>query len=140
MNDKIGDSMTNAEIDRKELRKFGVLVGVAFMIIGVWPIVWRGDSVRFWALGVGIVLAAAGLAVPGVLAPLFKVWMKIGHILGWINTRIILSIIFFGILTPMGLVMRAFGWDAMRRGLDKDATTYRVMRAPRSPTHMTRQF
>lgn len=127
-------------IQVKELRKFGLLVGGVFAFIGVWPLVWRGDSLRLWAVGLGAILMIAGLAVPSLLGPLFKAWMKVGHVLGWINTRIILSIIFFGIITPMGVVMRAFGWDAMRRGLDKEATTYRVTRAARSPQHMTRQF
>jgi hypothetical protein len=134
------DPAVAAAVERKELRKFGFLVGGIFLFIGIWPMVWRGDSVRLWALVVGTALLTTGLVAPALLGPLFKGWMKIGHVLGWINTRIILGVIFFGILTPMGLVMRAFGWDAMRRGLDKNATTYRVTRTGRSPLHMTRQF
>ena len=95
---------------------------------------------RLWALGLGAVLVSLGLLLPAVLAPVFKVWMKVGHILGWINTRIILGILFYGLITPMGVVMRLFGWDAMRRVLVRDAQTYRVVRQPRPKSHMTRQF
>jgi Saxitoxin biosynthesis operon protein SxtJ len=124
----------------KELRKFGLIVGGLFLVIGLWPLVWRGEGLRLWALGFGGLLVSLGLLAPAVLDPLFKVWMKVGHVLGWINTRIILGILFYGLITPMGLVMRLFGWDAMRRMLVRDAQTYRVVRQPRPRTHMTRQF
>jgi hypothetical protein len=124
----------------KELRNFGLIVGGIFLVIGMWPLVWRGEGMRLWALGLGAVLAPLGLLLPAVLLPVFKVWMKIGHVLGWINTRIILGILFYGLITPMGVVMRLFGWDAMRRVLVRDAQTYRVVRQPRPKSHMTRQF
>ena len=130
----------------KELKNFGLIVGGIFLVIGLWPAiglwppVWRGEGMRLWALGLGAVLVSLGLLLPAVLAPVFKVWMKVGHILGWINTRIILGILFYGLITPMGVVMRLFGWDAMRRVLVRDAQTYRVVRQPRPKSHMTRQF
>src|SRR5919106_1349987 len=124
----------------KELRNFGLIVGGIFLIIGIWPLVWRGEGMRLWALGIGAVLVPLGLIIPAVLAPVFKVWMKVGHVLGWINTRIILGILFYGLITPMGVVMRLFGWDAMRRVVVRDAQTYRVVRQPRPKSHMTRQF
>ena len=127
-------------VDRKELRNFGLIVGGIFLVIGLWPLVWRGEGMRIWALGLGGLLVPLGLLAPTVLAPVFKIWMKIGHVLGWINTRIILGILFYGLITPMGVVMRLFGWDAMRRVLVRDAQTYRVVRQPRPPSHMTRQF
>ncbi len=124
----------------KELRNFGLIVGGIFLIIGTWPLVWRGEGMRLWALGIGAVLVPLGLLIPAVLAPVFKIWMKVGHVLDWINTRIILGILFYGLITPMGMVMRLFGWDAMRRVLVRDAQTYRVVRQPRPKSHMTRQF
>ena len=130
----------NHEVQVKELRNFGLIVGGIFLVIGLWPIVWRGDDMRLWAVGLGGVLIPLGLLVPAVLAPVFKVWMKVGHVLGWINTRIILGILFDGLITPMGVVMRLFGWDAMRRVLVRDVESYRVVRQPRPRTHMTRQF
>jgi hypothetical protein len=102
--------------------------------------VWRGEGIRLWAIGLGGLLIPLGLLMPAVLAPVFKVWMKVGHVLGWINTRIILGALFYGLITPMGVVMRLFGWDAMRRVLVRDVESYRVVRQPRPRTHMTRQF
>lgn len=124
----------------KELRSFGLIVGGIFLVIGIWPMIWRGEGARLWALSVGALLVPLGLLIPAVLAPVFKAWMKVGHVLGWINTRIILGILYYGLITPMGTVMRLFGWDAMRRVLVRDAQTYRVVRQPRPRSHMTRQF
>jgi hypothetical protein len=132
--------MMTDHIEIKELRNFGLIVGGIFLVIGLWPLVWRGENMRLWAMGVGGLLVPLGLLAPTLLAPLFKVWMKVGHVLGWINTRIILGVLFYGLITPMGLVMRLFGWDAMRRALVRDVESYRVVRQPRPRSHMTRQF
>ena len=130
----------NHEVEVKELRNFGLMVGGIFLVIGLWPMVWRGEGIRLWAIGLGGLLIPLGLLMPAVLAPVFKAWMKVGHVLGWINTRIILGALFYGLITPMGVVMRLFGWDAMRRVLVRDVESYRVVRQPRPRTHMTRQF
>ena len=66
--------------------------------------------------------------------------MIVGHALGWVNTRIILGIVFYGLLTPMGLAMRLFGKDSMQRQFVQEAHTYRVMRNPRPRSHLMRQF
>jgi hypothetical protein len=124
----------------KELRTFGLLVGGIFLVIGLWPMVLRSEAPRLWALGLGGGLAGLGGVFPRTLKPAYTIWMKLGYILGWINTRIILGTIFFALITPMGLLMRLFGWDAMRRGFSPEALTYRVIRHPRPRTHMKNQF
>jgi len=60
--------------------------------------------------------------------------------LGWVNTRILLGVIFYGLITPMGLFLRLLGKDAMRRVLVQEAQTYRIARSPRSHAHMKNQF
>ena len=127
-------------VDTKELRIFGLMVGGIFSIIGLWPMIVRGDSPRTWALTLGGALVGFGLVVPASLRYVHQVWMKIGHVLGWINTRILLGVIFYGLITPMGLVMRLFGKDSMNRALVHEANTYRVIRSPRSRLHMKNQF
>ena len=69
-----------------------------------------------------------------------RVWMALGQALGWVNTRLVLGLIFFGLVTPMALVFRLTGRDPMERALDPHATTYRVPRRPRPGAHMLRQF
>lgn len=130
----------DAVAEKKELRNFGLIIGGVFFLIGIWPLIRHGDGMRLWAVVLGAILVPLGLVAPTILVPLFKVWMKIGHVMGLVNTRIILGILYFGLITPMGVVMRMFGWDSMRRTLSRDAASYRVVRQARPHTHMTKQF
>ena len=127
-------------IEKKELRSFGFIVGGVFCLVGMWPVVRYGEGIRLWALVTGLLLVSLGLVAPTLLTPIFRAWMKIGHVMGWINTRIILGVLFFGLITPMGVIMRLFGWDSMRRTLSRDAGSYRIVRQARARNHMTRQF
>lgn len=128
------------QVNTKELRTFGLMVGGIFSVIGLWPILFRGEAPRIWAISVGGALVGLGLALPASLTHVFRIWMKIGHVLGWINTRILLGVIFYGLITPMGLVMRVFGKDSMHRTLAPEANSYRVIRPPRPRLHMKNQF
>jgi hypothetical protein len=116
------------------------MVGGVLLLIGCWPFVWRQEPVRAWAVLSGSLLAVAGLMAPGILRQVYRGWMWVGHALGWVNTRLILGILFYGVMTPMGVLMRWMGYDPMRRGFDPDAPTYRVVREPRPPSHMKNTF
>jgi hypothetical protein len=126
--------------DVKQLRSFGLLVGGVFLFIGLWPLVWRGDAIRPWALTIAAILMPLGLLLPTFLAPLHKGWMAVGHVLGWVNTRIILGIVYYGLLVPMGLLMKMLGRDPMRRAFVPEMETYRVVRERRDPSHMKNMF
>jgi hypothetical protein len=126
--------------ESRELRRFGLIVGGLFGVIGLWPAVVRGQGPRSWALGLAVALILPALVAPRVLAPAQRVWTALGEALGWVNTRIVLGVIFFGVVTPTGLVLRLAGRDPMHRALDDDAATYRVSRKSRPGAHMTRQF
>lgn len=128
------------EPNAKQLRSFGLLVGGIFCAIGIWPLVVRGEGLRLWALILGGLFVAPSLVFPRMLGPVYRVWMAIGHILGRVNTAIILAIIFYGVITPMGVVMRMLGKDSMRRYFDSSAETYRLTKSSRPGSHMLRQF
>jgi hypothetical protein len=66
--------------------------------------------------------------------------MALGTVLGWINTRIILGAVFFLVVTPIGAVRRLLGKDPMGKKLKSDVDSYRVLRKPRSASHLTRQY
>ena len=125
---------------RRELRSFGLLVGGVFSIIGFWPLIVRGESLRIWALALGASLIVPGVLFPSVLRPIHKWWMRVGHVLGWINTRILLGLVFYGLITPMGLFFRLIGKDSMSQNFSESSTTYRVNRQPRPRSHMKHQF
>ena len=127
-----------SEITSKQLRSFGFTVGGIFALIALWPLVVRAEDPRWWA-----VVAAGCLLVPAVVSPrslawVYKGWMALGHVLGWINTRIILGFIFYFIVTPIGIVRRLLGKDPMGRRLRPDLESYRVPRNPRPASHLRR--
>ncbi|HZN04217.1 MAG TPA: SxtJ family membrane protein [Candidatus Polarisedimenticolia bacterium] len=127
-------------VPSKTLRSFGLLVGGVWGLIGLWPLVWRREPPRLWALGLMAVLVGLGLVFPQALRQPYRGWMALGHALGWINTRILLGLVFYLLVTPMGFVMRLFGRDPMRRGFDASAKTYRIGREARPGSHMRHQF
>ena len=126
--------------EKKQLRHFGLIVGGLFAAIGLWPVLLRAEPPRLWALALALVLVVPALALPRSLTHVYRIWMAAGEVLGWINTRILLSLIFYGLVTPMGIIMRRLGRDPMRRGFEPGVETYRVLKASRPAAHMTRQF
>jgi hypothetical protein len=130
----------SATYTRRQLRDFGLLVGGIFGVIGLWPLLWRQQSPRLWALALAVALVLPALMAPPILAPAYRAWMKLAEVLAWVNTRIVLGVVFYGVVTPIGLVMRLTGHDPMRRRFEQAGETYRVRCTPRPASHMTRQF
>lgn len=128
------------EVTPKQLRSFGLLVGGIFAIIGLWPLIWRGEGLRLWAMIATAILVLPAVVYPMSLKLIYRGWMAVGEVLGWINTRIILSIIFYGVFTPVAVVMRMRGKDPMRREWDPNLESYREVHEPRPGSHMQHQF
>lgn len=93
---------------RKDLRNFGLVVGCGFFLISLL-LLWRGKAPWPWFLGAGIALPLLGLTFPALLKPLQKAWMTLAVLMGWVMTRVILSLLFYLVLTPLGLTARLFG-------------------------------
>ena len=124
----------------KELRSFGLLMGGVFLVVALWPLVIRGEDIRMWASLIAVAFGAMGLLFPKGLEPLHRVWMKIGQKLGWINSRIILGILFFGIFTPMALIIGLLGKRPLQLGYDPEANSYRVPKEARAADHVLKPF
>jgi hypothetical protein len=133
-------SKLKPQVAKAQLRSFGLIVGGIFLLIGLWPAVWRGADLRAWAIVVSGLLLAPALIVPTALRPVYTVWMAVGEVLGRINTRIILGFAFYVIVTPIGLVMRLLGHDPMRRRFEPRAASYRVPKEPRPASHLKMPF
>jgi hypothetical protein len=126
--------------ERRRLRWFGLLVGGIFAVISHLPVVLSDEPPRIWALAASAILVIPALVMPSLLKPIYGIWMFVGHVLGWVNTRIILGVLYYLLFTPAGFLMRRFGSDPMRRKPDPKADTYRVLRQARPASHMKRQF
>ncbi|HNP60150.1 MAG TPA: SxtJ family membrane protein [Nitrospirales bacterium] len=124
----------------KDLRSFGLLMGGVFLIVALWPLVIHGEGIRVWASLVAGTFGAMGMVYPKGLGPLHRVWMKIGEKLGWINSRIILSLMFFGMFTPMAFVMGVLGKRPLQLGYDPKANSYRIPKKARSADHVLKPF
>ena len=119
-------SAANKEMTRKDLRKFGLVTGAMLVLFFdlLIPLIW-GVAPPLWPVIAAGVLATMALLLPASLGPVYKVWMRFAEALGWVNTRIILSVIFYLVFFPVGMIMRVFN-DPMQRKFDASADTYRV--------------
>ena len=122
--------LTSPATEARELRRFGLLVGAIFAAIAIWPVAFRGELPRSWALILAGSLIAIGLAAPRALRPVQRWWMRLGHALGWVNTRLLLGTVYFLVLTPIGAAMRLIGRDPLDRRLGDRASYWK----PRGPT------
>ena len=108
---------------KDDLKKFGLTIGIFLMIVG--SIIYLYDSSLYiYFVSFGFFFIAFGLAVPKLLLPLQKAWMTLAVILGFFMTRVILSILFYLVVTPIGLITKLLGKDFLQLKIDKTAGTY----------------
>lgn len=127
--------------DRQHLRRFGLTVGTGFILIGTvsW---WRDHTIApriFWAIAT--MLAVPALVAPAVLAPVERAWLTVGRSLAWVNTRILLTVLFYAVVTPIAVLM-AFFRDPLDRRLGEARKSYWIRRpvVPFDATTYYRQF
>ncbi len=115
----------NLNPTRKELRTFGLFAVAFFALVG-WIVFRRSGSMPIGASisGVGVLLALLGLTIPQALRPVWIVLMVVNYPIGWVVTHIIMAIIFYLVVTPIGVIMRWSGRDPMERAFDRAAKTY----------------
>jgi hypothetical protein len=113
-------------------RSFGFTLAIALGLIGLWPVA-TGSGVRTWALMVSASFAVCAGVFPAVLAPLNRAWFLVGRLMHMLVNPVVLGIMFFLVVTPIGLAMRAFGKDPLRRRFDKELSTYWIERTPPGP-------
>ena len=126
---------------RRELRQFGLTMAVAIgLVFGLLiPWIWDRPWPRMPWLIAGA-FAGTGLLIPVVLAPLFRAWMRLAHVLGIVNTKIILTLAWALVLVPTGLAMRVFATDPMRRQWRSEDASYRQESTRRDRDHFLRPF
>jgi len=104
-----------ARLTAAEGRKFGLTVGAAFLVLAGISL-WRNHPIPMQVFGVlGVGLVAAGAVSPARLGPVYRAWMGLAHAISRVTTPVFMGVIFFLILTPVGLVMRLFGRNPLQR-------------------------
>lgn len=122
-------------------RSFGIVFTVFFAVVGCLPLL-SGGQPHIWALGVSGAFLLVALAVPKILHPLNVVWMKFAALLNSIVSPIVLGLLFFVTITPIGILMKLLGKDLLRLKFDKGAKSYWIERDPPGPPpeSMSNQF
>ena len=118
-------------------RSFGIVFFVVFLLITLYPLTYGGE-IRLWSLIISLIFLTLGLLNSKILAPLNKIWFKFGIFLGKIVSPIIMGIIFFLVVTPIGLIMRLFGKDVLNLKYNKNKSYWIEKNAPKSK--MKNQF
>ncbi len=119
-------------------RSFGILFFIVFFITSLWPLISRGDII-YWALIASLIFLVLGVLNSKFLTPLNKLWFKFGIFLGAIVSPIVMGIIYFIVVTPIGALTRFLGKDLLRINKSKSLTTYWINRDKQKNT-MKKQF
>ena len=124
-----------------EIRKFGILFALICAAVGGY-LFWKESALWSWFGIAGAFFLVTGLFVQAVLRPVYSGWMMFAFVLGWVNTRILLGVFFYLIITPLGFVMRLAGKDLLDQKIDRQASTYwkKRERIPLDPKRIEQQF
>lgn len=121
-------------------RSFGLVFAAAFVLIALWPL-WDGRGPRWWALAAAAAFLVLAVAAPRLLRPLNRLWHRFGLRLAGMVSPIVLGLLFYFVVTPMGLVMRMAGKDPLRLQWQPEADSYWIEREPGpKPETMKNQF
>ena len=111
-----------------ELRNFGfIMAGMIALIFGIIMPFLFSHNIYFWPWIVSSLFLITAIISPAILKPVYALWMKFSHIMNWINTRLIISIMYYFIITPISLLMKLFGHDPMSRKITNEKISYRII-------------
>lgn len=129
------------QLDAHELRKFGLVTGTIFAVLFGFLFPWIIETtIPLWPWVISATLIIWALIHPSSLRPVYNLWMKIGHVLGWVNTRIILALIFYILFFPIAIMMKILGKDPLHKKLDRELSSYRSKSLQQPKEHIERLF
>lgn len=121
-------------------RSFGLTFAAAFAVLGAISL-WRGLERGVWELGLALGFLTVARLAPGMLGPLNRAWAWIGRALNRVVSLLLITVLFYGVVTPVGLAMRAFGKDPLRLRRDPQSSSYWIdCREGSKTSDMRRQF
>ena len=118
-------------------RSFGIVFFVVFLLVALYPLIY-GEEIRLWSLIISIIFLILGLLNSKILGPLNKIWFKFGILLGKILSPLIMGIIFFLVVTPIGFIMRLLRKDVLNLKYNKNKSYWIEKNGPKSK--MKNQF
>ena len=121
------EELKSIKSDKSELRKFGITMAIALAVIGAF-FLWRGKPVYVYLFIISPFFLIFALLIPVILYPIQMIWMGIAVVMGFFMSRLILMILFYLIITPIGLVLRLFGKDFLNAKFRDRKDSYWIMR------------
>ncbi len=118
-------------------RSFGILFFFVFLIISLWPIL-NEENIRLWSILISLIFLFLGIINSKILTPLNKAWIRFGLLLGNIISPMVMAIIFFGVVTPTGVVLKLFKKDILK--LKKNNNSSYWINKDNSNNNMKNQF
>jgi len=137
----ISEEIKSIKSEKKDLQQFALIIGILLSLLGTF--LCRRSVEYYWGIFVvSLICLFVGLVSPRLLRPLYTAWMTVGILMGWIMTKIILAILFYLIVTPMGLSIRFMGKDLLDLEISDDDSTYWVTKkkAKRQKSDYENQF
>ena len=115
------EEIKNIKTRKKDIKSFGITIGIIFLVIGAFLFFKEKESYQIFMYIAGAFIGL-GLIIPIILKPIYIAWMFFSVMLGWVMTRVILSLLFYFIITPIGILSRIFGKDFLALNMpDKDS-------------------
>ena len=115
--------MKNTEIKIGSNKSFGIVFFILFLLVSLYPLTIN-ESIRYWSLIISVIFLTLGLLNSNLLTPLNKIWIKFGILLGKLISPFIMVLIFFLVVTPIGLIMKIIKKDLLNLKVRKDKETY----------------
>ena len=124
---EISKEIKSLDTSSNEIRKFGLVIAIALGVIGSFVYVkFVNFNVVGWLWGIGLLFLILGFILPSILRPVYRIWMFFAYFIGGVVSRIILTVLFYVVLTPTGLVLRLLGKDILNQKFDKNQKSYWV--------------
>ena len=117
------EEIRNIKSDKKELKKFGITIGGALLIISVFLFIYEKPSVPYF-IGAGLAFQIIAQIIPILFLPIQKIWMAFSVVMGFVMTRVILALLFYIIITPISFISKIFGKDFLSLKIEKDKKSY----------------
>ena len=129
---------SNSKIKISSNRSFGLVFFIVFLIVALWPLKYE-ENIRLWSLALSIVFFILGILNSKLLTPFNRLWFKLGIFLGTIVSPIVMGLVYFLVVTPVGIFMRLLGNDLLKMSKEKNTSTYWIKRNKQQST-MKKQF
>lgn len=135
------EEFKNIKETNKDLRKFGLTIGIFLIIVSGIIYLWKGN-LNYYLLAIAFLLIIPALLFPMILKPLNRLWMGLGILLGWFTSRIILTLLFFLVITPTAIIVKILGKDFLNLKYEKNSSSYWIKKEAKenSKIEYERQF